>query len=567
MNFKEELIQLLTAETGLAKDEVSILLAVPPDPRLGDYAFPCFKLGENAPQEAGKLQEKLKLPPFLRKAEVSGPYLNFFLNQRVLAEETLNAIYKQAKNYGKGKSTGERVVVEYCGPNTNKPLHLGHVRNMALGSSMYKILQFAGNTVSPVNIINDRGVHICQSMLAYMKWGAGKEPDKKSDHFVGDFYVLFSKKAAEDESLNTEVQELLIKWENNDPQTRKIWQKMNEWVLAGHEQTYKRFGAYFEKSYFESKYYEQGKELVFEGLKKGVFTQDAKTGSISAPLKDFNLPDKILLRGDKTSIYITQDMHLATLRYKDFKFDRMLYVVASEQKLHFQQLFKVLELLGKKYAKDMYHLSYGMVHLPSGRMKSREGTVIDADDIMDEVAVLAEKEIKARHQDIDGEEVQRRAKIISLAAIKFFMLQTDPVKDIVFNPEESMSFEGETGPYIQYTHARAHSILRKARTEYQLQVAPHVNFETFNLAEESAVVKKLYEFPEAIVKAAETYKPHHLAQYLIGLSQAFNEFYHKCPVLSEEKNITKARLLLVDSVRQVLENGLNLLGIEAPEKM
>ncbi len=572
MDFKEEIIALLHQETKLSKDDLANLLSVPPDPKLGDYAFPCFKLGQNPKEEAEKLKERLKLPEFVSKVEAVSPYLNFFIKHNALAKAILTSIYKDAKHYGKPKSyKGKRIVVEYCGPNTNKPLHLGHLRNMALGNAICRVLSFAGNKVHPVNIINDRGIHICQSMLAYQKWGHGKEPDKKGDHFVGDFYVLFAKKAKEDgkaaEALKNEALELLLKWERGDKETRALWKKMNHWVLQGFAQTYKRFGISFEKEYAESAYYEKGKELVQEGVKKGIFRKDPATNAIIAPLQQYGIPDKVLLRGDETSIYITQDMYLATIRYRDFKFQQMMYMVASEQRLHFQQLFKILGLLGLKYAKDMLHLSYGLVNLPSGRMKSREGNVVDADDILDEVTGLASAEVNKRHSHLAEEEVIKRADQISLAAIKFYMLHTDAVRDIIYNPEGSLSFEGETGPYLQYAHVRTCSILRKAKKEHHLTVQYPVNFELFALQEEQAILKSLALFPEIVLKTAETYKPHHLAQYLVSLAQAFNEFYHKCPVLSDEKNYTKARLLLVDCVRQVLDNGLNLLGIEAPQEM
>jgi len=490
-----------------------------------------------------------------------GPYLNFFVNNTFFVEETLTKISKEKKDYGKGQGKSN-IVIEFCGPNTNKPLHLGHVRNMALGDSVKKIISAQGHKVHPVNIINDRGIHICQSMLAYQKWGKDKQPDKKGDHFVGDYYVLFSKKAKENEELKKESQELLFKWEQGDKETIKLWKTMNSWVLNGFKETYRRFGIKFDKEYSESAYYNEGKEIALEGLKKKVFEKD-ENGAIIAPLEKYKLPNKVILRADGTSIYITQDMYLADLRYKDFKYDKLIYVVASEQNNHFQQLFKVLELLKKSYAKNLFHLSYGLVNLPSGRMKSREGTVVDADDIMDEVSSLAKKEIKKRHKTLAEKEVESRAEMISLGAIKFFMLKTDASRDMVFNPEDSLSFEGETGPYVQYTHARSCSILRKAKGK----ISSKVNFESISLAEELAVVKLLYEFPEVLAKAAEMYKPHQIAQYLISLSQAFNEFYHKCPVISELEHQMHSRLLLVDCVRQVLENGLELLGIKAPEEM
>lgn len=581
MDFKTEIIKILSQETKLKEEELAKLVSIPPDPKLGNYAFPCFKLGKNPLDEAERLKEKLagklterlsltekstgqlKLPCFISKVEAAGPYLNFFIDNSSLAEEALKKIYREARKYGAVKSfKGRKIVIEFCGPNTNKPLHLGHLRNMALGSALQNILSFQGNKVHPVNIINDRGIHICQSMLAYKKWGGNKEPDKKGDHFVGDFYVLFSKKAKDNEELKLEAQQQLLKWERGDKETRELWRRMNSWVLQGFNQTYKRFGIGFEKEYAESSYFEKGKEIVDEGLKKKVFEKDV-AGAVIAPLEKFGLPNKVLLRPDGTSVYITQDIYLVGLRYRDFKFNKLIYVVASEQQNHFKQLFKILELLGRSYAKDLYHLAYGMVHLSSGRMKSREGTVVDADDLMDEISQLAEQEVKKRHESISEKEAKERAEFISLAAIKFYMLKTDPFKDIVYNPEESLSFEGETGPYLQYTHARACSILRKAGKG----VVSEVNFKTYSSEEELAVIRALYAFPEIVAAAAESYKPHIIAQYLISLAQAFNEFYHQCPVLSEQKNILKARLLLVDSVRQVLETGLNLLGIRALEEM
>src|SRR3989338_5352816 len=460
MDFKSQLITLLAAATSLSPEEITPLVTIPPNRQFGDYAFPCFKLGNNSREEAEKLQQKLQLPLFIAKTQVVGPYLNFFLDQSVLAAEILTKISKEKGKYGAGKNK-KKIVIEYCGPNTNKPLHLGHLRNMSLGNAVCRILAFQGNAVHPVNIINDRGIHICQSMLAYQKWGKNKKPDKKGDHFVGDYYVLFATAAKENENLKKEAQELLLKWERNDTKTKALWKTMTHWVLQGFRQTYRRFGIKFEKEYFESKYYQKGKEMVQEGLQKKVFEKD-HTNAVLAPLEKYRLPNKILLRGDETSLYITQDLYLAQLRYQDFKYDKMIYVVASEQHLHFQKLFKILELLGRRYAQSLYHLSYSLVNLPTGRMKSREGTVVDADDLMDEISSLAKQEGEKRYPALSEKEKQYRAEFISLGAIKFFLTRTDAVRDMIFNPEESISFDGETGPYLQYTHARASSILRKA---------------------------------------------------------------------------------------------------------
>lgn len=432
---------------------------------------------------------------------------------------------------------------------------------MALGHALCRLLAFQGNKVHPVNIINDRGIHICQSMLAYQKWGNNKKPDQKGDHFVGEYYVLFAQALKEHPELKDEVQDLLTRWEQGDKTVRALWKKMNSWVLKGFAQTYKRFGIAFDKEYFESELYEAGKEVALEGLQKGIFIKDDQK-SIVAPLEVYGLPDKVVLRGDGTSVYITQDLYLAQKRYADYHFDRMMYVVASEQQTHFWQLFKILELLGKPYAKNLHHLSYGLVHLPSGRMKSREGTIIDADDIMDEMKALAEMEIKKRYESLSKDEIYQRAEMIGLAAIKFFMLRTDAHRDIVFNPEESLSFEGETGPYVQYTHARACSILRKAEKR-----KGKVNYTLLQNQAEQNIITHLMNFADIVDDSTRNYRPHVLCHYLIELAQAFNEFYHACPVISEDQELMKARLHVVDAVRQVLENGLGLLGIVAPEEM
>lgn len=566
MTFREQLIELLKKNTLLTKEEIALLLTTPPDEKLGDFAFPCFKLGKNPKEEAEKLKNKLPNINFILKIEVSGPYLNFFLNYSLVAKNTLQQIQTQNKKYGAGKDK-KNIVIEYCGPNTNKPLHLGHMRNMAIGNAICRLSAFCGNTVHPVNIINDRGIHICQSMLAYQKWGQNKKPDKKGDHFVGDYYVLFAKAVQENETLKEEAQQLLQRWEDKDKNVRKLWKEMTTWVLQGFSETYKRFGITFEKEYFESQHYEQGRDLAFEGLKKNIFIKN-DDNSVLAKLAPYNLPDKIVLRADGTSIYITQDLYLAQQRYIDFKFDQMIYVVASEQQLHFKQLFKILELLKKPFAKHLYHLSYGLVNLPSGRMKSREGTVVDADDLMDEIAKLARNEIISRYPNMAEKEKQKRAEFIALGAIKFFLLRTDPLRDMVFNPEESISFEGETGPYVQYTHARACTLLRKAPPSTKKNInKKNIKYELLKENVEKKIIKLLLQFSSAIEESTTHFKPHILCRLLLDLSQTFNEFYHAYPVIGENKELMNARLTLVDSVRQVLENGLNLLGIEAPKEM
>ena len=568
MDFKKEIILLLAKSTKLPVPEIEPLISAPPDSKLGDYAFSCFKLGGNPKEAALRLKEKIKLPKFLAKLEVVGPYLNFFVDKTTLAETVLTEIKQQKANYGKnGKNNaGKKIVLEYCGPNTNKPLHLGHMRNMALGSAMVNLLDFQGNKVSPVNIVNDRGIHICQSMVAYQKWGKDKQPDKKGDHFVGDYYVLFAQKNKEQPELMKEAQELLYQWEMKNSKVLKLWKKMNSWVLNGFKETYQRFGIAFDREYYESELYESGKKVVFAGLKKRVFVKDDNK-NIVAPLESYGLPNKVVLRCDGTSVYITQDLYLAEQRYKDYKYDQSLYVVASEQNLHFRQLFKIIELLQKPFAGKLYHLGYGLVHLPSGRMKSREGTVIDADDLMDEISSLALKEVNERYPNLSQKEREDRAEKIGLAAIKFYMLKTDPVRDIVFNPEESLKFEGETGPYLQYTYARASSVLRKAG-----KVLGKLNYSKLDyskLAEinEHNLILLLSKFPEQIRDAAQQYKPHLLCRYLLDLAQQFNEFYHARKIISDDEKLMKTRLELASAVRQVLSLGLGLLGIKVLEEM
>ena len=559
MDFKKEIVKLLVKETKLPENEILKGISIPPDSKLGDYAFPCFLLGKEPVEEAKKLKKIIKLPNFISGIQTVGPYLNFYLKNSVVAKETLSRV---DGDFGKGKEK-RKIVIEYCGPNTNKPLHLGHLRNMALGKAMCQVLAFQGNKVIPVNIVNDRGIHICQSMLAYQRWGKGKEPDKKSDHFVGDYYVKFSQEVKKNKKLQEEAQALLVQWELKDVEIRRLWQRMNKWVLEGFAETYQRFGVQFEKEYLESEMYEKGKEMVQNSK---LFVKD-DDGNLIVKLEDFGMPNKVVLRADGTSVYMTQDLFVAEKRFLDFNFDQMIYVVANEQNNHFQQLFKILELLKKPYASSLYHLSYGLVHLPSGRMKSREGTVIDADTLMDEISELAEREVRKRYNNLSEKEIKNRAEFIGLGAIKFLMLKTDAHRDTIFNPEESLSFEGETGPYVQYAHARACSILRKAKVEKKLKVSKDANYESFGLQEEMTVIKVLSHFPEIVAKVGETYKPHHLANYLISLAQAFNEFYHKCPVISELEHQMRSRLLLVDSVRQVLDTGLGLLGITAPQEM
>jgi len=555
--FKKEIIDFLKKETKLKE----ISLDVPPDPVMGDYAFPCFVLAKNKqnPSDiAEKLKEKVPLKGMIKDARVVGPYLNFFVNEGKITENTLKQIYREKEKYGSAKAKKIKYMIEYPSPNTNKPLHLGHIRNILIGQSLSNIFEFLGNKVIHVNLNNDRGIHICKSMLAYKKWGKNKKPNKKPDHFVGDFYVLYNKK--ENEKLKQELQDMLKKWEDGDKTVRELWKKINTWALKGFDETYKKFNLKFDKTYNESEIYDKGKDIVLDGLKKGIFYKD-KDNSIAVDLKD--LGKKVLIRPDGTSIYITQDIYLALLKFRDYNPDKSIYVVGSEQNYHFEVLFKILEMLKFKFAKKCFHLSYGMVYLPEGKMKSREGNVVDTDNFIDEMIALAKEEVRKRDKDLTKKKVDNRSTKVGMGALKFFILKTDVSKDIFFDPKKSISFEGETGPYIQYAHARICSILRK----YNKSVSDKINFSILKEKEEVEIIKKLGGFPEVIEKAGDSFKPSIVSNYIHSVAKGFNEFYHKHNILKEEEELKKARLLMAYCVKEVLENGLRLLGIEAPERM
>jgi arginyl-tRNA synthetase len=573
-DFKLHIIEKIIDEAGAEGVDESVI-EVPPDPKLGDYAFPCFVLSKRlkrAPAQISVfLKEKIKPDEVIEKVESTGPYLNFFVKKSIVAQKVLSDINEKKEKYGwSSLGKGKVVLVEYPGPNTNKPLHVGHVRNMALGQSMSRILETQGFDVKRVNIINDRGIHICKSMLAYQKWGEGKTPEseeRKSDHFVGDYYVLYNSKVKEEPSIEDEAKAMLVKWEKGDSEVKALWKKMNEWAFSGFAETYKRFDMTpFDKEYYESETYEGGKKTVAEGVKNGLFKRK-DDGAVFIDLSEEGLGEKILLRSDGTSVYVTQDLYTAQLRQKDFKFNKMLYVVATEQNYHFKVLFTILEKLGYIWADGCHHFAYGMVNLPEGKMKSREGTVVDADDLMLEMEELAKDEILKRYSDMEVQAVHDRAKMIGLGAIKFYLLRTDAIKDMTFIKEESISFEGDTGPYLQYTHARACSILRKAEAA-GLSVSGDVDFSKLVHESEIALVTALSGFTDRVKEATESYRPHMIAQQLLMIGRAFNEFYHACPCIQEkDEALRSARLLLIDCTRQVLDNGLDMLDVRAPEEM
>ncbi|MEK6818344.1 MAG: arginine--tRNA ligase [Nanoarchaeota archaeon] len=559
---KELIISELKKNLDLSEEQLSNLIEVPPTKDLGDYAFPCFPLAKTlkkSPNEiALDLAKKIKSDHFER-VEARGPYVNFFIDRKTLAKETLGKILKEKQNYGR-KKINKKVLIEFPSPNTNKPLHIGHGRNIILSQAISNIMEYQGNKVIKVNLNNDRGIHICKSMLAYKKFGKNSTPQKskiKSDHFVGDFYVKFAEELKKDPELEKEAQEYLKKWENNDKEIVSLWKKMNFWALSGFKQTYKKLNLKFKKEYLESEIYEKGREIILEGLKKGVF-QKKQDGSISVNLEKEGLGEKILLRADGTSIYITQDLALAFQKQKDFSPDESIVVTAQEQNHHFKVLFKVLELLNSKL-KNQKHYSYGMVNLESGRMKSREGTVVDLDGIIKELEDLSLAEIEKRFSKLSKKEKKERAEAIALSALKYYFLRIDHTKDITFKPEESISFEGNTGSYLLYTYARAQSVLKKSGKKIELK-----NISFLNEIEKS-IILQLSLFPEVVEEAYLSLSPNIISNYAYSISQKFNEFYHSIQVIgSENENL---RLVMVKAFAIVLKQSLLLLDIKVLEKM
>ena len=509
----------------------------------------------------------------------------------------LNSIAAQP-HFGEKEVTNASplVMIEYSSPNTNKPLHLGHVRNNLLGWSLSQIMKANGNRVIKTNIVNDRGIHICKSMLAWKRWGNGETPEtsgKKGDHLIGDYYVAFDKHyreevkalktqylaegkteeeaekdAKENAPLMQEAREMLRRWEQNDPEIRSLWQTMNTWVYAGFDETYKRLGVSFDKIYYESETYLEGKGKVEEGLSKGIFFRK-EDNSVWADLTNEGLDHKLLLRSDGTSVYMTQDIGTADLRYKDYPIDNMIYVVGNEQNYHFQVLSILLDKLGFSWGKDLVHFSYGMVELPNGKMKSREGTVVDADELMQEMVNSAQKtsDEMGKLQDMSADERAKIAEMVGLGALKYFILKVDARKNMLFNPEESIDFNGNTGPFIQYTYARICSVLRKANEQGIAIPASLPNDAPLN-EKEINLIQKLSDYASVVEQAGKDYSPSGIANYCYELTKEFNQFYHDYSILKEEDNNKKiVRLVLAKNVAKVIKNGMNLLGIDVPERM
>lgn len=475
------------------------------------------------------------------------------------------------------------VMIEYSSPNTNKPLHLGHVRNNLLGFSLAKIMEANGNKVVKTNIVNDRGIHICKSMLAWLKWGNGITPEKagkKGDHLIGDFYVAFDKhykeelqqlmdggmtkeEAEANSTLMKEARTMLKKWEDGDEEVRSLWRTMNEWVYAGFDETYARMGVSFDKIYYESNTYLEGKEKVLEGLEKGIFYRK-DDNSVWADLTVDGLDQKLLLRTDGTSVYMTQDIGTAKLRFQDYPIDQMIYVVGNEQNYHFQVLSLLLDKLGFSWGKDLIHFSYGMVELPNGKMKSREGTVVDADELMDEMIATARKMSEGRLKGVPEEEMDDVYRIIGLGALKYFILKVDPRKNMLFNPQESIDFNGNTGPFVQYTYARIRSVLRKSD---EADAATDITAYEPN-EKEIEIIQRIADFPSVVSEAGRTYSPALIANYVFELAKGYNQFYHDYSILKEENGVARAfRLHLSRTVADIIRRGFSLLGVEVPERM
>ena len=561
--------------------------------------FPFLKISKKKPEDTAQEigQYLVENCPAIASFNVVKGFLNLVIAQS--AWLGLLADINADEKFGEKKATEDSplVMIEYSSPNTNKPLHLGHVRNNLLGWSLAKIMEANGNKVVKTNIVNDRGIHICKSMLAWLKYGNGETPEtsgKKGDHLIGDYYVAFDKhyreevkqltaqyvaeglgeeeaekKAKEEAPLIKEAHDMLVKWENNDPEVRALWKKMNDWVYAGFDETYKALGVGFDKIYYESETYLKGKAKVEEGLAKGLFERH-EDNSVWADLTGEGLDKKLLLRSNGTSVYMTQDIGTAEMRFKDFPIDKMIYVVGNEQNYHFQVLSILLDRLGFKWGKELVHFSYGMVELPNGKMKSREGTVVDADDLVETMIADAKQtsEELGKFNDMTDEERSEIARIVGMGALKYFILKVDARKNMLFNPEESIDFNGNTGPFIQYTHARIRSILRKAAETQENMDLANVDTDGLLSQKEIDLIQKLNEYGAVVEQAGKDYSPSGIANYCYELTKEFNQFYHDYSILKEEDaNKKSVRLVLAKNVAKVIKNGMALLGIEVPERM
>lgn len=598
-----------------------------------DYAINCFTLRRYFNKDGNDIANYLKnlFTPdiishnnFIQSVTAVGSYLNFKINKNILAEESIMQIFKDfdifARSVFKSKEKTKKIVIEYPSPNTNKPLHLGHVRNMLLGQALSNLNKYLGNEVFQVNLLNDRGVHICKSMWAYKNFGQNLTPEsvnRKSDFFVGDYYIKYSqeedklKKKIKDKltlleneqakpeseqnkaliatiqeeisnsefgKLENEIKNMLLAWENNDPNIRSLWKLMNTWAENGFNETFKLFKIKHDKTYKESEIYDKGKEIVLKGLQEGVF-EKLEDGAVAARFNEKGLPPiKILLRRDGTTLYITQDLYLAFEKMKDFNYDISIYVIGNEQDMQLRTVFALLKKLGVKA--ENIHYSYGMINLTTGKMKSREGRVVDADDFVKELEEISKVELKKRYPDLNNKEIEHRCSIIAMAAIRFFILKYEYSRDFVYDPEKSLAFEGETGPYILYSYARICSIFKKA-IEKQIPVPynpdlnqeqkdiklSEINFSLLKSENEIKLIDDLNKYPDILFESATSLKPHILTRYLFELSQDFNTFYHSCKVIGEDPSLQNVRLILCEAIRRIIKNGLNILTIDVLNEM
>ncbi|MFW6235052.1 MAG: arginine--tRNA ligase [Spirochaetota bacterium] len=538
---------------------------LPPNRQLGDLAFPLFpfaRVFRSSPNAIAEDVARILDDP--DHVSTSGPYLNIRYDRPAEIRRVLDSIAESGETWGHNDSlAGQRIMVEFSCPNTNKPLHLGHLRNDALGESVSRILQASGAEVRQVNLINNRGIHICQSMLAYLERGHGSTPEstgRKSDHFVGDWYVEYQKLVQEDPAAADRASDLLRRWEQGEPEVMEVWRQMNDWTISGIEETYRATDIHFDTVYYESDTYKSGRQEILAGVDSGVFYRDEQ-GAVWVDLEDAGLDKKVLLRGDGTSLYITQDIGTAIARHRDWDFSRLVYVVASEQRYHFQVLFEVLKRLGYGWADNLFHLSYGMVNLPSGRMKSRQGTVVDADDLIAQLTGLARSEIESKGRVETGDSVDDTSRKIALGALHYYLLMVNPNKDMVFDPAESISFNGNTGPYLQYVGARISSMLRKSG-EVDLLPDADLDFSLLQLDEEWELVRLCGEFPVIVAQAAREYNPALVTGHLYDVARLYSRYYHDHKILTHQDiSVRSARLKLSQAVRNLLRSGLPLIAV------
>jgi arginyl-tRNA synthetase len=559
------------------RGQINLIIEKPPKSEMGDLAFPMFPLARVFKKNPAAIALDVKTffeendSNIAESINIAGPYINIRIDLSESTKEVLKDIFTTKNLYGHTPDfKDQKVMVEFSCPNTNKPLHLGHLRNNSIGMSVARIMAANGAEVRKVNLINDRGVHICKSMLAYQKFGEGKTPEStgiKSDHFVGDYYVKFNSWSKEYPEAENDARRMLKDWENGIEEIKELWEMMNRWTISGIKKTYKKTGISFDEYYFESKTYKEGRQEVLKGFEAGVFYKEVD-GSIWADLSEIDLDKKVLLRSDGTSLYLTQDIGTAIARHRNWDFKKLIYVVASEQQYHFQVLFHILKKLGFDWAGNLHHLSYGMVNLPDGKMKSREGTVVDADDLVDELTEIAKIEIINKERESAVGDIEKTSESVALAAINYFLLQISPGRDMIFDPAKSISFSGNTGPYLQYMGARISSMLRKFEERKKDFDGACFKPEILKLDQERELLKLLILFPEIVSDAGKEMNPSLITGYLYDLSKVFSRYYHDTAILQgPDKDTVITRIQLVKAVLQVLKNAFYLVGIPFLERM